>query len=38
MSVLTTATEDELIRAGNVAFTRLLDAYNHAKQQHNKIE
>jgi hypothetical protein len=33
-----TATKNELIRAGNVAFTRLLNAYNHAKQQYNKIE
>ena len=38
MTVLATVTEDELIRARNVAFTRLLDVYNHEKQQYNKIE
>lgn len=32
--LLATAIEDELLRARNVAYTRLLDAYNHAKQQH----
>ena len=37
-SLLATATEDELLRAGNVAYTQLLDAYKHAKQQHTKIE
>jgi hypothetical protein len=38
MTLLATATEDELLKAGNVAYTRLLDAYNHAKKQHNKIK
>ncbi|KIK04753.1 hypothetical protein K443DRAFT_120775 [Laccaria amethystina LaAM-08-1] len=37
-SLLATATEDELLRAGNVAYTWLLDAYNHTKQQYNKID
>jgi hypothetical protein len=34
MTLLATATEDELLKAGNVAYTRLLDA----KKQHNKIK
>jgi hypothetical protein len=38
MTLLATATEDELLKAGNVAYTRLLDAYNHAKKQYNKIK
>jgi hypothetical protein len=38
MTLLVTATEDELLKAGNIAYTQLLDAYNHAKKQHNKIK
>ena len=38
LNTLAIASEDELLKSGNVAYMRLLDAYNHAKKQYNKIK
>ena len=34
LNTLATSSEDELLKSGNVAYMRLLDAYDHAKKQY----